>query len=119
MFMIGAGISAFQAVNTAEVLAQSEPEFHGRLTALTFLPFGVSTLAGLGFGNLADAVGERWVLIAMGLAVIAVAAVAGLRYDRIRELPAEATRAALRPVAALMRGQKSQSRRSNQPVSRS
>ena len=122
MFMIGAGISAFQAVNTAEVLVQSEPEYHGRLTALTFLPFGVSTLAGLGFGNLADAVGERWVLLAMGLAVAAVASVAGLRYDRIRGLPAEAARAtgeALRPVAALMRGQKTQSQRSNQPVSRS
>ena len=37
MFMIGAGISAFQAVNTAEVLVQSEPAYHGRLTALTFL----------------------------------------------------------------------------------
>ena len=119
MFMIGAGVSAFQAINTAEVLAQSEPEYHGRLTALTFFPFGVSTLAGLLFGNLADGVGERGVLIAMGLAVIAVAAVSGLRYDRIRELPAEAARAALRPVAALMRGQKAQSQRSNQPVRRS
>ena len=119
MFMIGAGVSAFQAINTAEVLVQSEPEYHGRLTALTFFPFGVSTLAGLLFGNLADGVGERAVLIAMGLAVIAVAAAAGLRYDRLRVAPADAARAALRPIAALMRGQKTQSQRSNQPVRRS
>ena len=119
MFMIGAGVSAFQAINTAEVLVQSEPEYHGRLTALTFFPFGISTLAGLLFGNLADGVGERAVLIAMGLAVIAVAAVAGLRYDRLRAAPADAARAALRPIAALMRGQKTQSQRSNQPVRRS
>ena len=119
MFMIGAGVSAFQAINTAEVLVQSEPEYHGRLTALTFFPFGVSTLAGLLFGNLADGVGERAVLIAMGLAVIAVAAVAGLRYDRLRAAPADAARAGLRPIAALMRGQKAQSQRSNQPVRRS
>ena len=119
MFMIGAGVSAFQAINTAEVLVQSEPEYHGRLTALTFFPFGVSTLAGLLFGNLADGIGERAVLIAMGLAVIAVAAAAGLRYDRLRTAPADAARAALRPVAALMRGQKTQSQRANQPVRRS
>ena len=117
MFMIGAGASAFQAINTAEVLVQSEPEYHGRLTALTFFPFGVSTLAGLLFGNLADGIGERGVLIAMGLAVIAVAAAAGLRYGRLRAAPA--ARAAPRPVAALMRGQKTQSQRANQPERRS
>jgi len=78
----------------AEVLAQSEPEYHGRLTALTFLPFGVSTLAGLLFGNLADAGGERVVLIGMGLAVVAIAALAGLRYDRLGGPPARARQAA-------------------------
>ena len=109
MFMIGAGISAFQAVNTAEVLVQSEPAYHGRLTALTFFPFGVSTLAGLLFGNIADANGERIVLLGMGLAVAGIAALSGLRYDRIRAPAARAervVRAALRPMAAVMRGQK-------------
>ncbi len=122
MFMIGAGVSAFQAVNTAEVLVQSEPEYHGRLTALTFLPFGVSTLAGLLFGNLADASGERVVLIGMGLAVIAIAAFSGLRYDRLGGPPAraqQAARAVLRPIAALMRGQKAHICRSIQPTRRS
>ena len=109
MFMIGAGIAAFQAVNTAEVLVQSEPEYHGRLTALTFFPFGVSTLAGLLFGAVADLSGERIVLVVMGLAVVAIAALSGLRYDRIRAAPPrpqQLARAALRPIAAMMRGQK-------------
>ena len=109
MFMIGAGVAAFQAVNTAEVLVQSEPEYHGRLTALTFFPFGVSTLAGLLFGNLADANGERIVLLGMGLAVAVIAGVSGLRYDRLPGAPPrpqQLARAVLRPVAAVMRGQK-------------
>ena len=114
MFMIGAGISAFQAVNTAEVLVQSEPAYHGRLTALTFFPFGVSTLAGLLFGNIADASGERIVLLVMGLAVVGIAALSGLRYDRIRApavRPERVARAALRPIAAVMRGQKPRDQR--------
>ncbi len=109
MFMIGAGIAAFQAVNTAEVLVQSEPEYHGRLTALTFFPFGVSTLAGLLFGAVADLSGERIVLLVMGLTVVAIAALSGVRYDRIRAAPLrpqQLARAVLRPVAAVMRGQK-------------
>ena len=43
VFLIGSGFSAFQTLNTAEVIRQSEREYHGRVTALTFLPFGVQS----------------------------------------------------------------------------
>ena len=90
MFLLGAGFSAFQAVNTAEVLIQADPEYHGRLTSLTFVPFGVQSMAGLAFGNLADGIGERSMLIIMGIATMVISAVAGLLYQRIRA-PARTT----------------------------
>ena len=84
MFLLGAGFSAFQAVNMAEVLIQADPEYHGRLTSLTFVPFGVQSMAGLAFGNLADGIGERSMLIIMGIATMVISAVAGALYQRIR-----------------------------------
>ena len=45
----------------------------------------------------------------MGLTVVAIAALSGIRYDRIRAAPPrpqQLARAVLRPVAAVMRGQK-------------
>ena len=90
MFLLGAGFSAFQAVNTAEVLIQADPEYHGRLTSLTFVPFGVQSMAGLAFGNLADGIGERSMLVIMGIATMAISAVAGVLYQRIRA-PARTT----------------------------
>ena len=90
MFLLGAGFSAFQAVNTAEVLIQADPEYHGRLTSLTFVPFGVQSMAGLAFGNLADGIGERSMLMIMGISAMVISAVAGVLYQRIRA-PARTT----------------------------
>ncbi len=113
VFLIGSGFSAFQTLNTAEVIRQSEPEYHGRVTALTFLPFGVQSFTGLGFGQLADLIGEQDVLILMGLSAIAISLVLGALYLRIKSptIPARAAaarlaRRTLRPVAAVMRPQK-------------
>ena len=90
MFLLGAGFSAFQAINTAEVLIQADPEYHGRLTSLTFVPFGVQSMAGLAFGNLADGIGERPMLLMMGIATIAISVVSVALYERIRA-PARTT----------------------------
>lgn len=84
MFLLGAGFSAFQSVNTAEVIIQADREYHGRLTSLTFVPFGVQSMAGLGFGQLADEIGERWMLVLMGAAAIVISLVAVALYQRIR-----------------------------------
>ena len=84
VFLIGSGFSAFQTLNTAEVIRQSEREYHGRVTALTFLPFGVQSFTGLGFGQVADMIGEQAVLIIMGLSAIAISLVLGTIYLRMK-----------------------------------
>ena len=113
VFLIGSGFSAFQTLNTAEVIRQSEPEYHGRVTALTFLPFGVQSFTGLGFGQVADMIGEQDVLIIMGLSAIVISIVLGSVYLRMKSptIPARAAaervvRQTLRPLAAVMRPQK-------------
>ena len=112
IFLVGSGFSAFQTLNTAEVIRQSDREYHGRITALTFLPFGVQSFTGLAFGRLADIIGEQEVFILMGLAAIMISLVLGLIYIRMREsslqIPSAETvlRQTLRPLAAVMRPQK-------------
>ncbi len=113
IFLVGSGFSAFQTLNTAEVIRQSSPEFHGRITALTFLPFGVQSFTGLGFGRLADMIGEQEVFIIMGISAMIVSLIFGTIYLRIKPPTVQAPRAvervirrALRPVAAVMRPQK-------------
>ncbi len=110
VLLIGSGFSAFQTLNTAEVIRQSNPEFHGRITALTFLPFGVQSFTGLGFARVADSIGEQDVLIIMGLSSIVISLILGAIYLRLKQ-PAIASaqtilRHALRPLAAVMRPQK-------------
>ena len=95
-FLLGAGFSGFLTLNTAEVIRQSSPEYHGRMTALTFLPFGVQSFTGLGFGYLADAVGEQSVFLGMGLAAVAVSLVLGLVYLRLTAAQPAAAVSALR-----------------------
>ena len=113
VFLIGSGFSAFQTLNTAEVIRQSEREYHGRVTALTFLPFGVQSFTGLGFGQVADMIGEQDVLIIMGLSSIAISLILGTIYLRmkpptiqVQEAAQRVIRRTLRPVAAVMRPQK-------------
>ena len=94
------------------MIRQSDREFHGRVTALTFLPFGVQSFTGLGFGLLADIIGEQEVFILMGLAGIVISVVLGLIYLRMKDpsirIPSAGTvlRGTLRPLAAVMRPQK-------------
>ena len=113
IFLVGSGFSAFQTLNTAEVIRQSEREYHGRVTALTFLPFGVQSFTGLGFGYVADIIGEQDVFILMGLSSIAISIVLGhdLLADeaatmQVQEVAQRVIRRTLRPVAAVMRPQK-------------
>ena len=112
VFLIGAGFSAFQTLNTAEVIQQSDRQYHGRVTALTFLPFGVQSFTGLAFGRLADLIGEQDVLILMGLSAIAISLILGLIYLRMKPPTLPTTKAkqilrqTLKPTATIMRPQK-------------
>jgi len=94
------------------VIQQSDREYHGRITALTFLPFGVQSFTGLGFGQLADIIGEQDVFILMGLSSIVISLALGITYLRMKQptvqLPTaeQLIRRTVRPVAAVMRPQK-------------
>lgn len=73
MLFAGAGSSGYQMLNNALVMQESAPEYYGRVMSLTMLAWGLNGLAGLPFGMLADAIGERQTLVVMGAGVVAVA----------------------------------------------
>ncbi|HUF34230.1 MAG TPA: MFS transporter [Acidimicrobiales bacterium] len=86
----GGASSAFQSLNNALVLSNSDPGYHGRVQSLMMLSFSGFGLAALPIGIVADAIGIRTTLIGMGgVALTAMAAYVLLR-RRIRRLDAEA-----------------------------
>lgn len=74
-FLLGAANGGFQTLSTAVVIHATEPVYMGRVMSLTMLAFAGFALMGLPIGFLADAVGERVSLSAMGGSVSAVVAV--------------------------------------------
>jgi len=83
MLLVGAGSSAFQLLNNALVMQESDPAFFGRVMSLTMLAWGLNGLAGLPYGLLADAAGERWALGLMGAIVCGVTVVSAAAYTRV------------------------------------
>jgi hypothetical protein len=71
MALVGAASAAFQCLNNVVGLRRSAPEFYGRVMAMMFVAWGLQALSGLPIGFAADAFGERTVLIALGILVIA------------------------------------------------
>lgn len=78
MFATGAGTGAFQMLNNALVMREAEPAYYGRVMSLTMLAWGANGVAGLPFGLMADELGERMTLAAMGASVLAVVLAAAL-----------------------------------------
>jgi MFS family permease len=76
--VLGSALLAFQATNQAMLLALSHVEFHGRIQGLVMLSFGAFGIAALPLGILADVIGLRWTLAAMGVLVVGVVAVFGV-----------------------------------------
>ena len=72
MFLTGLGTGAFQTLNSAVIVMESDPAYYGRVISLTSLAFAGFMLAGYPVGLAADAWGERMVLVAMGVATIAI-----------------------------------------------
>ncbi len=74
--MLGAGAASggFQALNAAVIARRVEPMYIGRVMSLTLLAFAGFGLMALPYGVLADAVGERTTLYAMGGAVLLLSA---------------------------------------------
>ena len=67
---VGAASAGFQAMNNSLVLALSEVEYHGRVQSLMMLSFSGFGMAALPLGVLADAIGLRETLAAMGAVVV-------------------------------------------------
>lgn len=75
LLAVGAAMLAFQTSNQSQLLALADEEYHGRVQGLVMLSFGAFGIAALPLGLLADEIGLRWTLGAMGAGVIAVVAV--------------------------------------------
>lgn len=79
---VGAGLLVFQTATQALLLALSDVTYHGRVQSLVMLSYGLFGIVALPLGLLADAVGLRWTLLGMAVAVLAVLVVFVLRSRR-------------------------------------
>ncbi len=91
MLLVGAGSSAFQLLNSALMMQESDPAYFGRVMSLTMLAWGMNGLVGYPFGLLADAAGERVTLMLMGGIVCAVTIATALAYGGISRRYARTT----------------------------
>lgn len=73
MVPLGIGLSAFQMLNNALVMRETDPAYYGRVMSLTMMAWGFNSLAGFPFGLLADSIGERLVMVLMGSTALVVA----------------------------------------------
>ncbi len=85
---LGACVAGFQSLNATLVMANADTAYHGRLQSMLQLGFSGFGLAGLPLGLLADALGLRPTMIAMGtLCAVVVAAAPLTRVLRARSRP--------------------------------
>jgi MFS family permease len=81
-FALGAASGGFQTLASAVMIHATEPAYMGRVMSLTMMAFAGFGVMGLPIGFLADVVGERGALVAMGLVVGAAVAVSGVALAR-------------------------------------
>ena len=75
MVLFGATSTAFQTLNNVVVMRHTEHDYIGRVIGLVFLGWGINALVGLPIGFLADAIGERNVLLSAGAILVGVSVV--------------------------------------------
>ncbi|MDA3038741.1 MAG: MFS transporter [Actinomycetota bacterium] len=88
--VVGAGASGFQAMNNSLALNIAAFEFHGRIQSLMMLSFSGFGMAALPLGALADVIGLRQTLAAMGSIVIVAITVSQLalrKSDQRQSIP--------------------------------
>ena len=71
VMLVGGAASAFQSMNNSLVLGLADLEYHGRVQSLMMLSFSGFGLAALPLGLVADAIGIRATLAAMGGVTVA------------------------------------------------
>lgn len=82
----GGANAGFQALNNSLVLLRSDDEYHGRVQSLLMLGFSAFGIFAAPLGALADAIGLRTTLVAMG--ITAIAAVSVIHAAIVRSRPA-------------------------------
>ena len=88
--VVGAGASGFQAMNNSLALDIAAFEFHGRIQSLMMLSFSGFGMAALPLGALADVIGLRQTLAAMGSIVVVAITVSQLalrKSDQRQSIP--------------------------------
>ena len=70
MLVVGASSMTFQTLNNSAVLSLADVEYHGRVQSLLMLSFSAFGLAALPLGMLADAIGIRETMVAMGVVIV-------------------------------------------------
>ena len=70
MLAVGASSMTFQTLNNSAVLSLADVEYHGRVQSLLMLSFSAFGLAALPLGMLADAIGIRETMVAMGVVIV-------------------------------------------------
>jgi MFS family permease len=104
MFLLGVASGTFQTLNGAMIVREADPAFMGRVMSLLMLAFAGFGLMALPVGVLADALGERNALTAMGVCVCSIVLVLSVALARTRSansvLPPQAADSAAndRPV---------------------
>ena len=98
MLLVGGGSSGFQLLNNALVMQETDPVYFGRVMSFTMLAWGANGLAGLPFGLLADALGERQTFFVMGLLVLAVASITAAFHVLLKR---RATPTELKPISVI------------------
>jgi Na+/melibiose symporter-like transporter len=82
MFGVGAGSGGFQSLNSGVIARETEPAYMGRVMSLVILAFAGFGLMALPYGVMADWLGERQTLFAMGVVVLGLCGLVGTALAR-------------------------------------
>ncbi|MYJ02202.1 MAG: MFS transporter, partial [Chloroflexi bacterium] len=90
----GGARSAVMLLNQAILMANTRPEYFGRVMSWVFMAFGVQGLLAPVWGIVADSIGGRETLYVVGLALLAATVLMMLSRARTRHIPLEVGTAA-------------------------
>jgi hypothetical protein len=90
MAFMGAGLSSFQTLNNSIALRNTDPAFYGRVMGLMQVAWGLISIISLPTGFIADATGERVVLVGAGAILLLILLVLSAWERRIERAEASA-----------------------------
>ena len=90
----GGARSAVMLLNQAILMANTRPEYFGRVMSWVFMAFGVQGLLAPVWGVVADSIGGRETLYVVGLALLAATVLMTISRARTRHIPPEVGTAA-------------------------